>query len=143
MFSIFFKRSRFRYFIKFRSNSILQIYTTRRTLFVSKIIITKVWFNFFAQRRKTWNQFTSIHNQQITNHFTTKFIITQAAFKQKQRFHTSRFTSNTYLREEFFVENLRQRWEHFELKFLSRSILRNFNNKRLNFKTLKLIDEES
>jgi hypothetical protein len=47
------------------------------------------------------------------------------------------------LREEFFVENLRQRWEHFELKFLSRSILRNFNNKRLNFKTLKLIDEES
>jgi hypothetical protein len=41
-----------------------------------------------------------------------------------------RSTSKTHLRTDFIVKNLRQRWQHFEFFFLSRTIFSVFERKR-------------
>ncbi len=65
-----------------------------------------------------------------------------AALRHSQRLHTTRLTLKTHLRVKFSIKNLIHFWQHFDLEFLSRTILRNFDNERLNLMTLRSIERE-
>jgi hypothetical protein len=98
-------------------------------------------FSWRSQSRWTfeWESYSSQHkksnqseidqlwrsDRQIYNKRTTK----QAAFKVAQRLQIDRSTSKTHLRTSFIVKNLRQRWQHLRLFFLSRTFFSVFERK--------------
>ncbi len=48
-----------------------------------------------------------------------------------------RLTSKTHLRTDFIVKNLKQRWQHFEFFFLSKTIFSVFEKKTIEFDDVK------
>jgi hypothetical protein len=67
----------------------------------------------------------------------------QTALRRSQRLQTKRFTSKTLLRKEFSTRNLIHLWQHFDLEFFSRTILRDFDNDRSDLIMLRSVERES
>jgi hypothetical protein len=67
----------------------------------------------------------------------------QTALRRSQRLQTTQLTSKTHLREEFSTRNLIHFWQHFDLEFFSKTILKDFDNDRSDLIMLRSIEEES
>ncbi len=87
------------------------------------------WESYSQQHRKSnqseidqsWRSDRQIYDRRTTR---------QETFKVAQRLQIDRSTSKTHLRADFIVKNLKQRWQHFEFFFLSRTIFSVFERER-------------
>jgi hypothetical protein len=92
---------------------------------------TSEWKSYSSQHKKS-NQFKIDQSWKSDRQIYDKRTTRQTAFKVAQRLQIDRSTLKTHSKADFIVKNLKQRWQHFEFFFLSKTIFSVFEKKRSN-----------
>jgi hypothetical protein len=94
------------------------------------------WKSYSSQHKKS-NQSEIDQSWESDRQIYDKRTTRQTAFKVAQRLQIDRSTLKTHLRTNFIVKNLKQRWQHFEFFFLSKTIFSVFEKKRSDLMMLR------